>query len=255
EIERQIAAYETQDESQFPQQETRLFDVDSGVTRVMRKKEGEADYRYFAEPDLPFVTADEVLLERQRSMLPELPGERRARYTEKLGLSAYDAGVLVASRPVADFFETVVRLCKRPKEAANWISNEILRALSGDEVEASSIDDLPLKPNDLAELLGLIEEGRLSSAGAKKVIRDMMVQGRSAKDTMEALGQEQNSDPGQVEAWCKEALVGKDAVVEEIRAGKEKAIGALVGAVMKASKGSADPKLVQETLRRLIAGS
>ncbi len=253
EIERQVLAWESADASAHPVQETRLFDADRGVTRPMRRKEGEADYRYFPEPDLPSVTVDAVFLERQRSLLPELPAARRARYVAELGLSEYDAGVLVSTRAVADFFEVAARLSKKPKDVANWISNEVLRGLSDVSIRAAVIDDLPIRPHDLAELVGLIDEGRLSSAGAKTVLRDMMVEGRSAKDTMIALEQEQVSDPGQVEEWCRAALVGREAIVAEIRAGKEKAIGALVGAVMQASKGQADPQRVQETLRRLIA--
>ncbi len=249
---RQIEAYESGDRAQFPVQETRLFDVNSGQTRTMRSKEEAMDYRYFAEPDLPRITVSETFLAEQRSVIPELPTARRERYQAELGLSLHDAEVLTASRAVADFFEITARLSRSPKEAANWISNELLRAFSDDEIPASSVDEMELRPHDLAELIGLVTEGRINNNSAKKVLRKMLVAGGGAKDTMEELGLEQVQDDDQIEAWCLDVLAQNADIVADVKAGKEKAVGALIGPVMQASKGSADPKLVRETLLRLI---
>lgn len=250
---RQIDAYESGDPSRYPVQETRLFDVNTGRTRTMRSKEEAMDYRYFAEPDLPRVTVSDSYIEEQRSLVPELPESRRERYLTQLGLTKHDAEVLTASRPVADFFEITAKLSKRPKEAANWISNELMRAFSDDQVAANSIDELDLRPHDLAELIGLVTGGTMNGNAAKKVLRSMLIQGGGAKDTMEELGLEQVQDDGQIESWCREALAGNPSVAEDVRAGKDKAVGALIGPVMQASKGSADPKMVRETLLRLIS--
>ena len=250
---RQIDAYESGDPSRYPVQETRLFDVNADRTRTMRSKEEAMDYRYFAEPDLPRVTVSENYIEQQRTFVPELPTSRRERYQTELGLTQHDAEVLTASRPVADFFEITARLSKRPKEAANWISNELLRAFSDDKIPAGSIDELSLRPHDLAELISLVTEGAMTKNAAKKVLRSMLTVGGGAKDTMEKLGLEQVQDDGQIEDWCRDALAGNPSVAQDVRAGKDKAVGALIGPVMQASKGSADPKLVRETLLRLIA--
>ena len=252
EIQRQIAAWESPDEADHPVQETRLWDVNAGRTRTMRKKEGEADYRYFPEPDLPPVLLTEAFLEAERSSLPELPSARRERYQRELGLSAYDAGVLTASRDVADFFEAAARLSGSPKEVCNWITNEVLATLSGDEVEAQGIDELPIKPFDLAELSKLVRAGTLHNKGAREVLREMMRTGKAAGELVVELGLEQVQDDGALEAWCREALVGREKVAEEVRGGNEKALGALMGPVMQASKGKANPQRVREILLALI---
>jgi aspartyl-tRNA(Asn)/glutamyl-tRNA(Gln) amidotransferase subunit B len=252
EVPRQIEAWESGDPALAPVQETRLFDAAKGTTRTMRSKEGEADYRYFPEPDLPPLTASLAFIEEQRALLPELPAARRERYQRQLGLSAYDAGVLTGARDVADFFEATVRHSQQPKEAANWISNEILRALSDGEVEARAIDELPIKPFDLAQLIELVRAGTLNASAARRVLREMMKTGRGAAQLVVELGLEQVRDDGRLEAWCSEALVASPQVAAEVREGKVKAVGALMGAVMQASGGKADPKRVREILLRRI---
>ncbi|MEO6711361.1 MAG: Asp-tRNA(Asn)/Glu-tRNA(Gln) amidotransferase subunit GatB [Planctomycetota bacterium] len=253
EIRRQVEAYESGDSAQSPVQETRLFDAVAGVTRSMRRKEDAHDYRYFPEPDLPPITIASEMLERQRALLPELPAPRRERYQKSFGLSAYDAGVLTADRALADFFETVVRLSNKPKEAANLITNQLLRNLRDPELTASSIDELPFRPHDMAVLIGLIDSGSISGQAGGKVLRAMFQTGQSPKDLVASLGLEQVNDSAALEGWCREALVGKDKIIADVKAGKTKAVGALVGPVMKASKGSANPQVVQEILLRLIA--
>jgi aspartyl-tRNA(Asn)/glutamyl-tRNA(Gln) amidotransferase subunit B len=252
EVPRQVVGWESGDPELEPCQETRLFDAERGVTRTMRRKEGEADYRYFPDPDLPPVTVSPARLEELRTRLPELAAARRERYQRELGLSAYDAGVLTASRDVADFFEAAARLSGEPKEAANWVSNEVLRCLGDADFEATTIDELPVRPFDLADLIGLVKEGALSSSGARQVLREMLREGGPAGAVVERLGLRQVRDEGQLEAWCAEALAARPEVAEQVRGGNEKAVGALMGLVMKASGGKADPQLARELLLRLI---
>ncbi len=252
EIARQIEAYESGDPSRYPVQETRLFDSAKGVTRTMRSKEDAHDYRYFAEPDLPPVHVDEKFMERQRSFLPELPAARRERYQTAFGLSAYDAGVIVSHRALADFFETAVRLSGKPKECANWITNEVLRAFGEPEVGVASVDEMAMKPNDLAEMIALIEKGVLHNNAGRQLLRAMMKTGKRAKALVDELSLAQVQDAGAIEKWCRDALVGKDAIVADVKAGKTNAINALLGPVMKASGGKANPQVVRETLLRII---
>ena len=252
EIARQIEAYESGDESRFPEQETRLFDPDRGVTRTMRKKENESDYRYFPDPDLPRMNVDAAFVERQRGFLPELPAARRERYQKDLALSEYDAGVLTSARDVSDFFDAVLRAGGAPKETANWIQNDLLRGLSDPEIEASTIDELPLRPHQLSELIGLVADGTLSTGAARSVLDSLMREAGDVRGLIEEKGLKQVQDTGQIEAWCRDALEGQDKIIAEVRAGKDKALGALIGPVMRASGGSANPQLVRETLKRLI---
>ena len=235
-------------------QETRQFDVAAGVTRTMRSKEDAHDYRYFPDPDLPPITVTEALLDRQRAMLPEAPAARRARYVDQLGLSAYDAGVLTGARDVSDFFEATTRLGGDPKTVANWLANDVLQLLAGDEVAAAAIDELPFKPLDLAELVELVSEGRVTRASGRTLLRAMFDSPRAPKELMQALGLERVDDTQALEAWCRAALAGRDDVIADVRAGKDKALGALMGPVMQASAGKAEPRAVREMLLRLIRG-
>jgi aspartyl-tRNA(Asn)/glutamyl-tRNA(Gln) amidotransferase subunit B len=253
EIARQIEAYESGDRSRFPVQETRHFDGQKGVTRTLRSKEDAHDYRYFAEPDLPRVPVTPEFLERERSCLPEMPAARRERYRHELGLSAYDAAVLVADRAVADFFEIAARLSSRPKECANWMTNEVLRALSDPDSGARTVDEMRMKPSDLADMVALVEKGVIHNNAGRELVRAMMKSGKSAKVLVAELGLEQVQDGGAIEGWCRAALVGKEKIVADVKAGKPNAINALLGPVMKASGGKANPQVVKETLARIIA--
>ncbi|TAJ24916.1 MAG: Asp-tRNA(Asn)/Glu-tRNA(Gln) amidotransferase subunit GatB [Planctomycetota bacterium] len=252
ELARQIAIYESNDPSQQVVQETRLFDAQAGVTRSMRGKEEAHDYRYFPEPDLLPIEIDAAFLAEQRAALGELPEAKRARFQSELGLSEYDAGVLTSSPALSRWFEECARLCGSPKDAANWIQNEILRGLSAEQRPASAIAELRVTPAGLAELIGLAHKGTLNVPGARQVLRAMLETGKGAAALVQELGLEQVSDTGALEQWCREALVGKDKVIADVKAGKEKAIGALVGPVMKASKGKANPQVVTEILLRLV---
>jgi aspartyl-tRNA(Asn)/glutamyl-tRNA(Gln) amidotransferase subunit B len=247
---RQVAAYEAGREVV---QETRLYDPERDETRPMRGKEDAHDYRYFPEPDLPPVRLLAAQIERERSGLPELPAARRARYQAQLGLSAYDAGVLTSRRALADFFEATARLSGEPKAAANWVANELSRLLGDAGAEgADAIDELRFKPHDLAELIGLVERGRVSQGGAKKVLAQMFATGPAPGALMHSMGLVQVDDPAQIEAWCRAALAEAPAIAADVRAGKEQAVGRLIGSVMKQSGGRAHPELTRATLLRLI---
>jgi aspartyl-tRNA(Asn)/glutamyl-tRNA(Gln) amidotransferase subunit B len=244
------------------EQETRQYDAEGDRTLAMRGKEAARDYRYLPEPDLPPLVADAVLVDEQRALIPELPAARRARYVAELGLSPYDAGVLTAARDVADFFEATVRLSGAAKEAANWIANQVLAHVSAAgeagareaDGRRPSIADLGLKPHDLAQLIELVERGRTSRAGAREILA-AVVKGDppgGPAEVMHALGLVQVSGGPELEAWCRAALEGREAVAAEVRTGNAKALGALIGPVMQASGGRADPAAVRATLARLI---
>lgn len=252
EVARQIQLLESGGEVR---QETRLYDADAGVTRTMRTKEDAHDYRYFPDPDLPLVTLDAAHVERVRSFLPELPAARRARYVAALGLSAYDAGVLTASRATSDYFEAALRHSDAPKELANWLTNEVAALFSDAASGVRSIDELPFKPFDFAELVELARTGRVTRAGARAILRAMCAQPRAPRELMRELGLETVADSGQLERWCREALVGREKIVADVRRGEEKALGALIGPVLKLAGGKADPKAVREKLLELIRAS
>jgi aspartyl-tRNA(Asn)/glutamyl-tRNA(Gln) amidotransferase subunit B len=253
ELARQVAAYESEDPAQFPVQETRLFDSARGVTRSMRGKENAHDYRYMPEPDLPLVRVDAAFQERQRAHLCEPPAARRARYRKEFGLSLLEAGVLTSERAVADFFEAVTRASGRPKEASNWIQNELLRWVGDAELGIARFGELPLRPAELAEVIELVEKGTLQNQAGKRLLREMAKSGRPAKALIKELGLEQVQDTAKIEEWCRAALVGKEKIVADVKAGKEQALNALLGPVMKASGGAANAQVVRETLKRLIA--
>ncbi len=233
-------------------QETRLWDPAALETRALRSKEDEQDYRYFPDPDLPPVLVDRTLLERERARLPELPAARRARWRAELGLSEYDARVLSASREVADFFEETARRSGDPKEAANWIANDVLAVLAGAGGGARTLAESRLTPERLAELLALVARGAVSRNGARTVLPALFTGAAAPAQLIQQLGLSQVSDGAEIERWCRAAIAEKGAIVADVLAGQQKALGALIGPVMKASGGRANPRLVQETLLRLI---
>ncbi|MDP6705037.1 MAG: Asp-tRNA(Asn)/Glu-tRNA(Gln) amidotransferase subunit GatB [Alphaproteobacteria bacterium] len=226
-------------------QETRLFDTDSGTTREMRSKEEAHDYRYFPDPDLLPLVLEEDLIEEIRASLPELPDQKKARYTGELGLSAYDAGVLVADKEIADFFETVAE-GHDAKVAANWVMGEFFGQLNraGLEVSAS-----PISARQLAGLLDLLADGTLSGRLAKDVFEKMFASGRDAEAIVEAEGLRQVSDTTEIEALVDRVIADNPDKVAEIKGGKDKLVGWFVGQVMKESGGKANPQLVNQTLR------
>ena len=230
-------------------QETRLFDAAQGRTYSMRSKEEAHDYRYFPEPDLPPVIVDEARRERLRAALPELPEARRQRFVASYGLPAYDAALLTESRDLAEYFEATAAACGSPKGASNWVMGEVLRMVKERGV---AVADLPVTPAALGGLIRLVERGTISSTVAKDVFLTMYESGRSADDIVAAEGLAQVSDTAALEPHVRAVLAQHPDVVAEIRGGKDRKFQFLVGQVMKASRGKADPKVVTDLLRQAI---
>jgi aspartyl-tRNA(Asn)/glutamyl-tRNA(Gln) amidotransferase subunit B len=240
-------------------QETRLYDPDRDETRSMRSKEDAHDYRYFPDPDLPPLVVDPALLERVRAALPELPGAMRERFQRDLGLTAYDAVTLTASRATAAYFEGVVAALPEPakqaKLAANWVMGDVAAQLNREGLE---IGACPVSPAQLARLIARISDGTVSGKIAREVFQTIWDERRAEPDAadlvIEAKGLKQISDAGALERIVDEVLAANAKSVEEFRAGKEKAFNALVGQAMKATKGKANPQQVNDLLRRRLTG-
>jgi aspartyl-tRNA(Asn)/glutamyl-tRNA(Gln) amidotransferase subunit B len=238
------------DRGEKVRQETRLWNPDKAISAAMRSKEQAHDYRYFPEPDLPPLRVDEAWVERVRASLPELPIARRQRYIEALGLSAYDAGVLTAEKPIADYFEAVLAAKIEPKMAANWISVELMGRLNK---AGQAITESPVAPAALAELIGLIHDGTISGKIAKDVF-DLLWsgQGTSPRRLVEEKGLVQVTDTAALETACRAAVDANPKQVEQYRGGNTKLIGFFVGQVMKATQGKANPALVNDILKKLL---
>ncbi len=248
EIERQIAAVEA-GEPIF--QETRLWEEGSGRTISMRSKEGSSDYRYFPEPDLPPIEVSKAQLEQWYSELPELPAQKRHRYETDLGLSPYDTRVLTDDRQVAEYFEIAIATGVNPKQAANWVMGDIAAYLNNEKL---AITEIALKPETLAELISLIEDGTISGKIAKDILPELLTQGGSAKELVERKGLIQISDTSQLEAMIDEIIAAHPKELADYRAGKTKLQGFFVGQVMKKSSGRADPKLTNQILGKKLNG-
>ncbi len=231
-------------------QETRLFDADSGVTRSMRGKEEAHDYRYFPDPDLLPLQVSEEWVEQVRSELPELPEIKQQRYRSELGLPAYDAGVLSAERPIAEYFEALVALYNNPKICSNWVMSEILGALKDKNI---TIAECPVSPQQLAGILQRIDDNTISGKIAKAVFEDIWLTGKSADQVIEEKGLKQVSDSGTIEAIVDEVIAANPAQVAEYRSGKDKLMGFFVGQVMQASKGKANPGMVNQLLKKKLS--
>ncbi len=232
------------------QQATVLFDPDSGETRAMRSKEDAHDYRYFPDPDLlPLVIRDEEV-DAIRADMPELPGEMKQRFVDSFGVSAYDAGLLTQSLALARYFEAAAQACpSQGKLVANWVNGEIAARLNREE---KAIADCPLSAQRLAGLVVRIADNTLSNKLAKQVFDALWDSELDADAIIERDGLKQVSDSGAIEKLVDEAIAANPKAVEEFRAGKEKALNALAGQVMKASKGKANPAQVQEILRQKL---
>jgi len=241
---------ETLEDGGRVQQATVLFDPDSGETRLMRTKEDAHDYRYFPDPDLlPMKISDQEVAAIQAE-LPELPSQMKARFVEQYGVSSYDAALLTANLDIARFFEAIVAEQVEGKLAANWLNGEFAARLNREE---KTLADSPINPARFALLLRRISDNTLSSKLAKQVFDAMWNSELSADDIIERDGLKQVSDVGAIEKLVEEAIAANPKAVEEFRAGKEKALNALAGQVMKASKGKANPAQVQEILRQKLA--
>ncbi|HHU30747.1 MAG TPA: Asp-tRNA(Asn)/Glu-tRNA(Gln) amidotransferase subunit GatB [Firmicutes bacterium] len=227
-------------------QETRRWDENSGKTYSMRSKE---DYRYFPEPDLLPLQIEKEWVEEIRQSLPEMPDFRRKRYMEDYNLSAYDAEVITATKSMADFFEATLQEYNDAKAVANWLMGDISRQLNAEGVE---IDRTKLTPSHLAELLKIQDKGTISGKIAKTVFREMFASGKMPAQIVEEKGLVQISDEGAIAAIVEQVIAENPGPVSDYRSGKEKALGYLVGQIMKLSKGKANPQLANKLLREKL---
>lgn len=231
-------------------QETLRWDDAAGRTISMRGKEEAHDYRYFPDPDLVQVHIDDEWKARVRESIPELPDARKTRYTSELGLPAYDAGVIVSSKKLADFFEESLNYTKDAKAVSNWIMGDLLGYLNANGLEVEAVK---ITGQGLGEMIGLIEQGTISSKIAKTVFKAMLESGKRPQQIVEEQGLVQISDEGAIKAVVDQIVTNNPQSVEDYKAGKEKAIGFLVGQVMRETKGKANPALVNKLLmERLI---
>jgi aspartyl-tRNA(Asn)/glutamyl-tRNA(Gln) amidotransferase subunit B len=248
EIQRQIKAYET---GEPVVQETRLWDESKQLTKSMRSKEGASDYRYFPDPDLGPIEVSSEQRESWRSELPELPAQKRHRYADQLGLSIYDARVLTDERQMAEYFEAAVATGADAKAVANWVTGDVAAHVNSNRL---SYDNLPLKPEQLAELVQLIENGTISGKIAKEILPELLAKGGSAKAIVAEKGLGMISDPAAIAAIVAELLAAHPAEVEAFRGGKNKLQGFFVGQLMKRTGGKADPKLANQILLQALQG-
>lgn len=226
-------------------QETRRFDEATGKTLLMRVKEGSDDYRYFPEPDLVSIFIDEEWKERVRTEIPELPDGRKKRYVEELGLPAYDANVLTMTKEMADFFEATVAVGGEAKQASNWIMGELSAYLKAEQKE---LHEIALTPEGLAGMIQLIEKGTISSKIAKTVFKELVEKGGDPETIVKEKGLVQISDEGALLKIIDEVLASNQQSIDDFKNGKAKAVGYLVGQIMKATKGQANPPLVNKLL-------
>lgn len=227
------------------EQETRRFDEPSGETILMRSKEEANDYRYFPEPDLPPIHISDDWIEEVRASIPEMPDKRRERYTQDWGIPAYDADVLTQTKEMSDFYDATVAAGADPKLAANWLMGEVNAYLNSKQVELS---DTALTPEHLATMIKLIEDETISSKIAKKVFKEIITNDTEPKSWVESKGMVQLSDPAKLQPIIDEVLDNNEQSIEDFKNGKDRAIGFLVGQIMKKTRGMANPKMVNKLL-------
>ena len=227
------------------QQETRRYDEKTGETTLMRVKEGSSDYRYFPEPDLPRFEISDAWIDEVRSTLPEFPKARRAKYVAELGLSDYDAAQITAAKDTADFFEAAVNAGADAKLASNWLQGEVAQYLNA---EGKKLSEIGLTPENLTEMLKLIADGTISSKIAKKVFVELAKNGGSAEAFVKKAGLIQISDPAVLVPIITDVLAKNEKAVNDYKGGNKNSAKALIGQLMKATKGQANPQVVQELL-------
>jgi len=247
EIERQIGVLESGGKVT---QETRLWNVAGGRTESMRSKEFAHDYRYFPDPDLLPVKVTELLISKVRAAMPELPAAKRARFVEEYAIPAYDAGVLTAESALADYFESVVRAGAGARAAASWISVELLRRLKD---AGKDIGECPVRPAALAGLLKKVDEGEITAASGKKVFEKMFETGNSAEEIIASEGLAQISDAGAIETIARRVVAKSPENVAKYKSGSDGVFKFFVGQVMKETRGQANPQIVNEILKRVLA--
>lgn len=232
------------------EQETRRFDDVTNTTSVMRVKEGSDDYRYFPEPDLPALYIDDEWKARIRAEIPELPDARQIRYVEDFGLPLYDAEVLTVTREMADFFEATIQAGADAKLASNWLMGEVSGYLNAEQKE---LEEVALTPQGLAGMIKLIENGTISSKIAKTVFKELIEKGGNAEQIVKEKGLVQISDEGALLKIITETLDANPQIIDDYKNGKKKAAGFVVGQVMKATKGQANPQIVNKILKEEIS--
>ena len=228
-------------------QETRRFDEKTNTTILMRVKEGSSDYRYFPEPDIPRFEIDDAWIERVRQSLPEMPAKRRERYINELELPEYDAMVLTQTKEMSDFFDATIENGADAKLASNWLMGEVSAYLNSEKLE---LNESKLTPESLAGMIQLIVDGTISSKIAKKVFQELMKNGGDPKVIVKEKGLIQLSDPAQLLPIINEVLDNNAQSIEDFKSGKDRAVGFLVGQIMKATKGQANPGVVNQLLKQ-----
>jgi aspartyl-tRNA(Asn)/glutamyl-tRNA(Gln) amidotransferase subunit B len=235
-------------------QETRLWNSDEERTVSMRSKEEAHDYRYFPDPDLPLLVLDERWLNEVRQAMVELPEARRHRFVSTYAMSEYDAGVLTMTRALAEYFDEAARLSNQPKAAANWIMGDLLRFLKDRDVDLKDLSSSPVTPKMLADMILLVEKGTISGKIAKTVMEEMYKTGKTPEAIVQEKGLVQISNTGELEGIVDSILSQHGDAVAQYRSGKQASLGFLVGQVMKATQGRANPQAVNELLRKRLAG-
>ena len=230
-------------------QETRRFDEKSGETVLMRRKEGNVDYKFFPEPNIfPIRLSDEWIKDIQDNM-PELPQARKERYKSEYGLSDHDIGILISNKEMSDYFETVTKFTSNAKSACNWLLSDISAWLNTHE---TTIDQAQLNPENLAKLIAMIDDGKISNAQAKKLVDDLMA-GKDPEAAAKEKGLQQVSDTGAIAAMVNEVMDANPQAIEDFRNGKSRAVGFIVGQVMKKSRGQANPGMVSRMVNEELA--
>ncbi|MGD0168639.1 MAG: Asp-tRNA(Asn)/Glu-tRNA(Gln) amidotransferase subunit GatB [Smithella sp.] len=232
-------------------QETRLWDDAQGATNSMRSKEEAHDYRYFPDPDLVPILVDDAWVAKIRKGLPELPLTKRERFVKDYQIPAYDAGVLTADKALANYYEEVVKFCSQPKAASNWIMGDVMRFLNE---EKRDIRQCPITAKSLADMIRLIDEGAISGKMAKEIVEDMYKTGKTPQTIIKEKGLVQITDEGELIESITSIIKANPNQLADYRGGKEKLFGFFVGQVMKATHGKANPQLVNELLKKMLAG-
>ncbi len=247
EVKRQTKAYQ---KGETIEKETRLWDEVANCTRTMRSKEAAKDYRYFPEPDLVEVHIAPEWQEDVRQSIPELQPAKEQRFIEQYGLPKYDAAVLTQSKAVADYFDEAMARHKNPKALSNWMMTDVLRVLGDEGIEPA---DLKMRPDHLAAMIAMIDDGRISGKIAKEVFTEMIASGKPPEAIVEEKGWVQISDTGAIESLVDDVMAAHPDVCDDYRGGKKKALGRLVGEIMKRSQGKANPALVNQLLAQKLS--
>jgi aspartyl-tRNA(Asn)/glutamyl-tRNA(Gln) amidotransferase subunit B len=240
-------------------QETRGWVEDKGITVSQRSKEYAHDYRYFPEPDLPPFIFDDAWIEKIEAQLPELPDARKERFLSQYGLTEYDAGIIVESKDMADYFEKCMNIIgssddgkKLAKKVSNWLLGDFLRFLNASN---TAINDSKVTPENMLDLISLMEKGKISGPVSKTVFEEMFNSGKTASSIIEEKGLSQISDDSQIEDMIAQVISGNEQAVKDYQAGKQQSMGFLIGQVMKISKGRANPELVRKILVKKLGGN